>query len=54
MTSNLGNLHDPQSYTGNDHVMVGNGPLLPISHIGNTTLNSSQQKLELQDVLVVP
>jgi hypothetical protein len=36
MTSNPGNLDDSQSYIGNDHVMVGDGSLLPISHIGNT------------------
>jgi hypothetical protein len=54
MTPNPGNLDDPQSYTGNDHVMVGNGSRLSISHIGNTTLDSSHGKLELQDVLVVP
>lgn len=54
MTSDPGNLDDPQSYTSNDDVMVGDGLQLSISHIGNTILYSSHEKLELQDVLVVP
>jgi len=54
MTSDLGNLDDPQPYMGNDHVMIGDGLQLSISHIGNTNLDSSHGKLELQDVLVVP
>ncbi len=33
--------------------MVGDGLRLPIYHIGNTTLDSSQGKLEFQNVLVV-
>jgi hypothetical protein len=52
MTSDPCNLDDPQSYTSNNYVMVGDGSRLPISHIG-ITLDSSHEKLELQDVLVV-
>jgi hypothetical protein len=52
MTSDPCNLDDPQSYTSNNYVMVGDGSRLPISHIG-ITLDSSHGKLELQDVLVV-
>jgi hypothetical protein len=54
LTSNLGNLTNPQSYIGTDHVMVGDGSRLPISHIGNTKLDSYHGKLELQDVLIMP
>jgi hypothetical protein len=53
MTYDSSNLDDPQTYTSNDHVIVGEGSQLSISHIRNTILDSSHGKLKLQDVLVV-
>ena len=51
MTPTPAQLHSSTSYTGSDSVVVGNGALLPISHIGTCYLNNS---IHLSEVLVVP
>ena len=54
MTGNAGNLHSLTPYTGNDGVMVGNGNILPITHIGKATVGSGDSSIPLNDVLLVP
>jgi hypothetical protein len=53
MTYDKGNLWHSSIYHGNNHVVVGNGARLKISHIGDITLYSPYGKLNLNDVLVV-
>ncbi|KAJ0701721.1 putative RNA-directed DNA polymerase [Helianthus annuus] len=50
LTNNHG-LKDSKPHTGNMSVIFGNGQTLPVTHIGNTTLNNS---LSLKNVIVVP
>lgn len=45
-------LHSP--YQGGDHVMIGNGTGLPITHTGFAKLPSSSRPLTLTNVLCVP
>ena len=54
MTYDKGKLLHPSIYRGYNHVIVGNGTRLKISHVGDTTLYSPHGKLHLHDVLVVP
>ena len=54
MTNNTGMLKNLAPYHGLDKVVVGDGNRLTISHIGNTTINSTHGSVELRDVLVVP
>lgn len=54
MTASIGNLQVVLPYNGFDRLMVGNGHLLPITHIGTVTLSSSSSSIQLNDVLVVP
>ncbi|KAG6389173.1 hypothetical protein SASPL_150632 [Salvia splendens] len=51
MTPTPAQLHSSTPYAGSDSVVVGNGALLPISHIGTCYLNNS---IHLSKVLVVP
>lgn len=52
--------HDPDgvdtlvAYSGNEHVMVGNGQSLSISHIGSVSPAYPPNSLPLSNVLVVP
>ena len=54
MTYDKGNLQHSSIYNGYNHVIVGNGTRLKISHVGDTVLYSPHGKLNLHDVLVVP
>ncbi|KAA8542236.1 hypothetical protein F0562_023628 [Nyssa sinensis] len=54
MTASTGNLQSVTPYTKSDGVMVGNGHILPITHIGTATLSSGSSSIKLNDVLVVP
>ncbi|KAA8546621.1 hypothetical protein F0562_002640 [Nyssa sinensis] len=54
MTASTGNLQSVTPYTKFDGVMVGNGHILPITHIGTATLSSGSSSIKLNDVLVVP
>lgn len=51
MTPNTESLDSTAPYTGNDHVLVGNGTALDISHIGTCDFSKS---VKLSNVLVVP
>ena len=50
MTLNISHLDQASNYMGKDHVVVGNGVSLPITHTGTISITPS---LELLDVLVV-
>ena len=54
MTSNKGMLSHLRPYRRHESVMVGNGTLLPITHIGHTTISYGNTVLPLKNVLVVP
>jgi hypothetical protein len=54
MTSDSGTLINLKPYIGHDSVMVGNGDLLKISHIGDTFLNTTSGKMVMKKVLLVP
>ena len=53
MTNKGGNLIS-KPYFGTDTVFVGNGQSLPITHTGKALLKTTQGKLHLNNVLVVP
>ena len=53
MTSDSGTLVNLKPYNGHDSVMVGNGDLLNISHIGDTFLNTTYGKMIMKKVLLV-
>lgn len=50
MTNNIGNLSDLKVNNGTDKIIVGNGSLLNITHVGNTTKSG----LKVKEMLVVP
>ncbi|GAA0168607.1 hypothetical protein LIER_23283 [Lithospermum erythrorhizon] len=50
MTGDISLLHSLVPYNGTTKVMIGNGVLLPISHIGTANISS----LTLSDVFLVP
>ncbi|KAJ0084878.1 hypothetical protein Patl1_30692 [Pistacia atlantica] len=54
MTSNEGNLYNLIPYTGNDHVMLGNGEFLKVTHTGDALLGFGQFTIVLRNVLLVP
>jgi hypothetical protein len=54
MTSSPGNLQSSTVYHGQDKVQFGNGSVLPITHVGHTTISSPQSTFQLRNVLVVP
>ena len=54
MTGDSGTLVNLKPYSGHDSVMVGNGDLLNISHIGDTFLNTTNGKMVMKKVLLVP
>ncbi|KAJ0039221.1 hypothetical protein Pint_23230 [Pistacia integerrima] len=54
MTSNEGNLYNLRPYTGNDHVMLGNGEFLKVTHIGDALLGFGQSTTVLRNVLLIP
>ena len=51
---NPGNLHSLTPYTGSEGVMVGNGDVLQITHIGQANIKFGHDSLQLNDVLLVP
>ena len=53
VTSSLNNLSFPKPYNDQDHLTVGNGQNLPITHIGNSFIPSSYSALHLNNVLRV-
>ncbi|KAJ0017431.1 hypothetical protein Pint_11324 [Pistacia integerrima] len=52
MTSNEGNLYNLRPYTGNDHVMLGNGEFLKVTHTGDALLGFGQSAIVLRNVLL--
>lgn len=54
ITGNLGNLYSLTPYNGHDGVMVGNGQILLITHIGQAHIGSPTSLIQLNDVLLVP
>ncbi|KAA8544767.1 hypothetical protein F0562_019529 [Nyssa sinensis] len=54
MTASTSNLQSVTPYTKSNGVMVGNGHILPITHIGTATLSSGSSSIKLNDVLIVP
>ena len=54
VTSSLNHLSFPKPYNGQDHLIVGNGQNLPITHVGNSTIPSSSSALHLKNVFRVP
>jgi len=54
VTLDLATLTDSATYLGNDHLHVGDGKGLGISHIGHTTLHSLKHIFTLSNVLHVP
>ena len=54
VTSSPNQLSFPKPYNGQDHLTVGNGRNLPITHIDNTLIPSSYATIHLNIVLRVP
>jgi len=54
ITQDLQQLTLAQPYPGSDQNLVGNGTGLNISHIGQTSINTSKKQLCLKNVLHVP
>ena len=54
VTSCLNALSFPKPYTGQDHLTVGNGQNLPITHIGKVQFPTQNSSLHLNNVLRVP
>ena len=54
VTSSLNHLSFPKPYTGQEHLTVGNGQNLPITHIGNSLIPSFTFAIQLRNVLRVP
>ena len=54
VTASLNHLNFPKPYTAQDHLTVGNGQNLPITHIGTALIPSSVSNLHLRNVLRVP
>ena len=54
VTTSLNHLSFPKPYTTQDHLNVGNGQTLPITHIGTALIPSAFSNLQLNNVLRVP
>ena len=54
VTSSLNHLSFPKPYTSQEHLTVGNGQNLPITHISNSLIPSTTSTLQLRNVLRVP
>ena len=54
VTSSLNHLSFPNPYTSQEHLTVGNGQNLPITHIGNPLIPSTNSAIQLRNVLRVP
>ena len=53
-TTSLNHFSFPKPYTTQDHLAVGNGQNLPITHIGTTLIPSSFSNLQLNNAHRVP
>ena len=54
ITPDLATLSNSAPYLGNDHLHVGDGKGLSISHIGHTMLRSPKRTFTLSNILYVP
>nr|KYP40068.1 hypothetical protein KK1_038609 [Cajanus cajan] len=54
MTSQVGNLKNLKPYFGSDTIFVGNGQTLSITNKDKALLKTTQGKLHLNNILVVP
>lgn len=54
ITAYQNSLNSPVDYAGNERIIVGNGPQLPISRLGTSNLVFKNDYLKLNDVLCVP
>ena len=55
LTNNMDNLNlQSEDYTGSDHILVGNGAGLQISHIGSSIFTTSKTPFVLKQLLLVP
>lgn len=54
MTADAQSLGSRTEYLGNDHIVVGNGSQLPITHTGTTTIHTPFSSIPLRNVLCVP
>lgn len=54
MTSDVHNLAQATPFEGSNMIKIGNGPCLPIKHIGSTLLITPSHTLILTNVLHVP
>ena len=52
--SSLNHLSFLKPYTGQEHLTIGNGQNLPITHIGNSLIPASNAPIQLRNVLRVP
>ena len=53
ITRNSSNLHSLSPYTDLEGVIVGNGDVLQITHIGQANIESGKNSLQLNDVILV-
>lgn len=54
MTGTISLLHSMEPYKGKDAVMIRNGEMLPITHIGTITIRTGSDQISLSNVLYVP
>jgi len=54
ITSNLGQLHAKEKYSGSEQIHTANGVGMGIKHIGHSVFSSSARDLHLNNILHVP
>ena len=54
MNVDFGKLHTLSNYFGSEKIIAGNGEALNITHIGSTDLKVVNNRLKLNNILVVP
>ena len=54
VTASLNHLNFPKPYNGQDHLTIGNGQNLPITHTGNVLIPLTKSNIHLHNALRVP
>lgn len=54
MTATQGNLHNLTEYYSPNGVMIGNGKIMSITHVGETIIGLSKKPIFLKNVLAIP
>lgn len=54
LTADLNNLSLKSEYQGPDQLKIGNGSVLPITHIGSSSFHFSNRSFMLNNILRVP